>query len=166
MVQRDGDRVRLFTRNGYDWSSRYPLIVEAARCIGTKQFVIDGEAVLLGVDGISDFNGLHSRKHNDEVQLYAFDILALEGDDLRKLPLHLRKNNLTRLLARRPEGIFVSDFEQGEIGPELFRAACQMGLEGMVSKRRDSTYRAGRSPSWIKVKNRSSPAMNRPEGMF
>ena len=62
------------------------------------------------------------------------------------LPLHLRKNNLARLLARRPEGIFVSDFEQGEIGPDLFRAACQIGLEGMVSKRRDSTYCAGRSP--------------------
>jgi ATP-dependent DNA ligase len=61
--------------------------------------VIDGEAVLLGVDGISDFNGLHSRRHNDEVQLYAFDILALSGEDLRKLPLHIRKNNLARLLA-------------------------------------------------------------------
>ena len=85
--------------------------------------------MLLGVDGISDFNGLHSRRHNDEVQLYAFDILALDGDDLRKLPLHLRKNNLARLLARRPEGIFVSQFEQGEIGPDLFRKACEFGLE-------------------------------------
>jgi hypothetical protein len=83
--------------------------------------VIDGEAVLLGVDGISDFNGLHWRQYDDEVQLYAFDILALDGDDLRKLPLQLRKTNLARLLARRPEGIFVSDFEQGEIGPDLFR---------------------------------------------
>jgi bifunctional non-homologous end joining protein LigD len=59
--------------------------------------------VLLGVDGISDFNGLHSRRHDDEVQLYAFDILALNGDDLRKLPLSMRKANLARLLARRPE---------------------------------------------------------------
>jgi bifunctional non-homologous end joining protein LigD len=88
--------------------------------------------VLLGVDGISDFSGLHSRKHDGEVQLYAFDILALEGDDLRKLPLHLCKNNLARLLARRPEGIFVSEFEQGEIGPDLFRQACKFGLEGLV----------------------------------
>jgi bifunctional non-homologous end joining protein LigD len=87
-------------------------------------------------------------------------------DPSPSLPLHLRKNNLARLLARRPEGIFVSDFEQGEIGPDLFRAACQIGLEGMVSKRRDSTYCAGRSPSWIKVKNRKPPAMNRPEDMF
>jgi bifunctional non-homologous end joining protein LigD len=129
IVVRDGARVRLFTRNGYDCSNRYPLIVEAALRNRTTSFVIDGEAVLLGVDGISDFNGLHSRKHDDEVQLYAFDILALEGEDLRKLPLHLRKTNLARLLAQRPEGIFVSDFEQGEIGPDLFRAACKLGLE-------------------------------------
>src|SRR3954471_21254489 len=81
-------------------------------------------------------------------QLYAFDILARDGEDLRKLPLHLRKTNLAKLLARRPEGIFVSDFEQGEIGPDPFCAACKFGLEGMVSKRRDSTYRAGRSPHW------------------
>jgi bifunctional non-homologous end joining protein LigD len=73
--------------------------------------------VLLGVDGISDFNGLHSRRHDDEVQLYAFDILALEGDDLRSLPLHLRKTNLARLLARRPEGIFVSDLNRARSAP-------------------------------------------------
>jgi len=68
IVLRDGDRVRLFTRNGHDWTSRYPLIVEAARRIRTSQFVLDGEAVLLGVDGISDFDGLYSGKHNDEIQ--------------------------------------------------------------------------------------------------
>src|SRR3981081_4146335 len=85
IVQRDGKRVRLFTRNGHDWTDRYPLIVEAALKNRTRSFVIDGEAVLLGVDGISDFNGLHSRRHNHEVLLYAFDILALDGDDLRKL---------------------------------------------------------------------------------
>jgi bifunctional non-homologous end joining protein LigD len=166
IVVRDGARVRLFTRNGHDWTGRYPLIVEAALKHRQTSFVIDGEAVLLGVDGVSDFNGLHSRKHDDEVQLYAFDILALDGDDLRKLPLSMRKANLARLLARRPEGIFVSDFEQGEIGPDLFRAACNMGLEGLVSKRRDRPYRAGRSPDWIKVKNRSHPALNRVKDAF
>ena len=80
---------------------------------------------------------------------------------MRKLPLHLRKTNLARLLARQPEGIFVSDLEQGEIGADLFRAACNFGLEGLVSKRRDRPYRAGRSPDWIKVKNRKHPAMSR-----
>jgi bifunctional non-homologous end joining protein LigD len=142
---------------------RYPWIVEAALKNRYKQFVIDGEAVILGVDGISDFNALHSGKHNDEVQLYAFDILALNGDDLRSLPLSMRKAHLERLLARRPDRIFISPFEQGEIGPDLFRAACNMGLEGMVSKRRDRAYRAGRCDHWVKLKNPGHSAMHRVE---
>ena len=95
------------------------------------------------------------------MQLYAFDALALDGEDLRALPLSMRKTNLDRLLARRPDGIFVAPFEQGEIGPDLFRAACRMGLEGLVSKRRDRPYQGGRSKHWIKVKNRKHPAMSR-----
>jgi bifunctional non-homologous end joining protein LigD len=161
-VERERDRVRLFSRNGYDWTDRYPWIVEAALKNRIKQFVVDGEAVVLGVDGIPDFNALRSRKHDEEVQLYAFDIMALDGEDLRPLPLSLRKTNLARLLSRRrPDGIFIAPFEQGEIGPDLFRAACNMGLEGLVSKRRDRPYRAGRSPDWIKVKNRKHRAMER-----
>ena len=75
---------------------------------------------------------------------------------MRQLPLSMRKANLARLLARRSEGIFIAPFEQGEIGPDLFRAACEFGLEGLVSKRRDRPYRPGKSNSWIKVKNRST----------
>jgi len=160
-LERDGDRVRLITRGGYNWADRYPWIAEAALKNRHRQFVIDGEAVVLGVDGIADFNALHSRRHDHEVQLYAFDCLALDGEDLRGLPLSMRKTNLARLLARRPDGIFVAPFEQGEIGPELFQAACRMGLEGLVSKRRDRPYQAGRSKAWLKVKNRKHPAMNR-----
>jgi ATP-dependent DNA ligase len=156
--RRVGDRVRLFTRGGYDWTKRYPWIVEAARKNRQKRFVIDGEAVVLGVDGIADFNALHSGKHNEEVQLCAFDVLALDADDLRKLPLSMRKTNLARLLARRPDGIFVNPFEQGEIGPDLFRAACRLGLESLVSKHRDRPYRGGRSKDWIKMKNRQHHA--------
>jgi bifunctional non-homologous end joining protein LigD len=160
-LERDGDRVRLITRGGYNWTDHYPWIVESALKNRHRQFVIDGEAVVLGVDGVADFDALHSGRHNDEVQLYAFDCLALDGDDLRRLPLSMRKTNLDRLLARRPDGIFVAPFEQGEIGPELFRAACGMGLEGLVSKRRDRAYRGGRCKHWIKVKNPDSPAMKR-----
>src|SRR5246127_5306370 len=160
-LERDGDRVRLITRNGYDWTKRYPWIVESALKNRQKQFVIDGEAVILGVDGRSDFDALHSGKHNEEVQLYAFDMLAGDGDDMRALPLSMRKTNLARLLARRPDGIFVAPFEQGEIGPDLFRAACGMGHEGLVSKRRDRAYRGGRCNHWIKIKNPNSPAMKR-----
>src|SRR5258707_7255574 len=149
IVQREGKRARLFTRNGHDWSDRFPLITEAALRNRNPSFVIDGEAVLLGGDGRSDFNGLHSRRHDEEVQFYAFDILVSDGEDLRKLPLSMRKTNLARLLARRVDGIFLSDFEQGEIGPDLFRHACLLGLEGMVSKHRDSTYRGGKFRHWI-----------------
>jgi ATP-dependent DNA ligase len=74
IIQREGKRVRLFTRNGHDWSERYPLIREAALRNRNSSFVLDGEAVLLGVDGRSDFNGLHSRRHDHEVEFYAFDM--------------------------------------------------------------------------------------------
>ena len=161
LVIRDGARVRLLSRSGLDWTKRFPWIAEAALQNRQTRFVIDGEAVVLGVDGISDFDALHSGEHNHEVQLYAFDILALDGEDLRDMPLSMRKANLARLLVRRPDGIFVAPFEQGEIGPDLFRAACNMGLEGMVSKRSDRPYRAGRSRDWLKVRNRSHHAFGR-----
>jgi bifunctional non-homologous end joining protein LigD len=128
---------------------------------GSSRFVLDGEAAVLGPDGISNFNALHSGKHNHEVQLYAFDLLAMDGDDLRELPLLQRKARLDKLLARRADSIFLGSFEQGEIGPDLFRHACMMGLEGLVSKRRDRPYRGGRSKDWIKMKNRTHPAMER-----
>ena len=131
IIQRDGKRVRLLTRNGHDWSDRFPLITEAALRNRNSSFVIDGEAVLLGVDGRSDFNGLHSRKHDDEVAVlrlrYAWSATARISAGCR---CSMRKANLARLLARRVDGIFLSDFEQGEIGPDLFRHACLMGLEG------------------------------------
>jgi bifunctional non-homologous end joining protein LigD len=166
IIQREGKRVRLFTRNGHDWSGRFPLITEAALRNRNSSFVLDGEAVLLGVDGRSDFNGLHSRRHDDEVEFYAFDILISDGEDVRRLPLSMRKTNLARLLARRVDGIHLAPFEQGEIGPDLFRHACLMGLEGLVSKHRDRPYRAGRSPHWIKVKNRQHPAFGRAQDQF
>ncbi|MCD9821237.1 ATP-dependent DNA ligase [Bradyrhizobium japonicum] len=165
-VIREGDRVRLITKGGMDYTKRFPWIAEVALKIRQTRFVIDGEAVLLGVDGISDFDGLHSGKHNAEVQLYAFDMLAGDGDDMRKLPLSMRKANLARLLRGRSEGIFVAPFEQGEVGPKLFEAACRMGLEGLVSKHRERRYTAGRCNHWIKVKNRSHPAYRRVQDQF
>jgi bifunctional non-homologous end joining protein LigD len=166
IVQRDGIRVRLFTKKGHDWTARFPRIVEAALKNRSNSFVIDGEAVLLGVDGVSNFDDLHSRRHDDEVQLYAFDAMMLDGDDLRRLPLSMRKTNLARLLTRRPDGIFIAPFEQGEIGRDLFRKACEFGLEGLVSKHRDRQYRAGTSPNWVKVKNPKHPAMTRVKKAF
>jgi bifunctional non-homologous end joining protein LigD len=160
-VERDGDRVRLITRGCYNWTKRYPWIVEAALENRHKQFVLDGEAVILGVDGISDYNALHSGKFNHVVQLYAFDVLAMDVDDLRALPSSMRKASLEKLVHRWPDGIFTGCFEQGEIGPDLFRKACEFGLEGLGVERAERRYRAGRSKDWIKVKNRTHPAMDR-----
>ena len=126
IVERDGARVRTFTRNGHDWSDRFPLIVEAALENKQQRFVIDGEAVLLGDDGVSDFNGLHSRRHNDQIKLYAFDILALDGDDLRTLPLHLRKEKLARLLAKH------RDWAEGLVAA---RAALRLNLADLEARR-------------------------------
>jgi bifunctional non-homologous end joining protein LigD len=132
-VERDGDRVRLFTRGGYEWTRRFPWTAEAALRNRRKQFVLDGEAVIPGVDGIADFNALHSGMQKVEVQLCVFDVLAVDGEDVRDLLLSMRKVHLDRLLRGRPDGIFVNPFEIGAVGPDLFRAACDMGLEGLVS---------------------------------
>ena len=160
-LERDGGQVRLITRGGHDWNGRFPWIAEAARKNRSSQFVIDGEAVILGVDGLSDFSALHSRKFNHDVQLCAFDVLAIGGEDLRELPLATRKQRLDKLLRSRPDGIFISPFEIGAIGPDLFGASCRMGLEGLVSKRADRPYRGGRSKGWIEMKHRGHHAFER-----
>ena len=104
---------------------------------------------------------LHSRKYDVEVQLYAFDCLALDGDDLRKLPLSAAQDQPCPIAGAPSRRHLRGDFEQGEIGPDLFRKACEFGLEGLVSKRRDRAYRAGTSPNRLKVKNPAHPAMQR-----
>jgi bifunctional non-homologous end joining protein LigD len=166
MLTRTRDRVRLMTMGGHDWTDRYPWIAETARKLKPTQFVLDGEAVVLNVDGLSDFAALHSRRHDDEVQFYAFDMLAGDGDDFRRLTLSMRKANLARLLRNRSEGIHAAPFEQGEIGPDLFRAACNMGLEGLVSKHSARGYFAGRCTHWVKVKNPNHPAYRRVQDQF
>jgi bifunctional non-homologous end joining protein LigD len=128
--------------------------VEAALKNRQTQFVIDDEAIILGVDGNSDFDVLHSGRHNGEVQLCAFDVLAIGG----QLDAQSQPGAATR---GRPDGIFNNPYETGAIGPDLFRAACRMGLEGLFSKCSDRPYQAGRSKLWVKVKNRAHPAMYR-----
>src|ERR1700759_37985 len=93
-VERDGARVRLITRGGYDWTKRFPWIAEAALKNRQSHFVIDGEGGILGGCCRSDFNALHSNRQNGQVQLCAFDVLAMDGQDLRGLPLSMRKTNL------------------------------------------------------------------------
>jgi ATP-dependent DNA ligase len=164
-LERDGRDVRLLSKSGLDWTRRFPLIVERALKNRQSQFIIDGEIVVLDVLGISDFNALHSGRRNNEAQLYCFDCMAVDGDDVRDLPLFERKVRLGKLLRGRSKGIFVAPFEQGEVGPELFRKACEMGLEGLVSKHRERRYRP-RTCDWFKVKNRRHPAYSRVADQF
>ena len=123
--------VRLITRGGYDWTKRFPWIVP-------KHFVIDGEAVILSWASMVFPISTPCIPVNTTTKCSC--VLRRAGAGRRGftwLAAVHRKANLDRLLARRPDGIFVAPFEQGEIGPDLFRAACRMGLEGLVSKRRD-----------------------------
>jgi bifunctional non-homologous end joining protein LigD len=136
-VRRDGDVVRLFTRKGYDWSGRYPAIVMTSVQLRATSFTLDGEAVVCGPDRIAIFDALHRRGTVSEAMLYAFDLLELDGEDLGGLPLGDRKQRLARLLRGRRRGIVLSDHTAGD-GAAIFRQACVMGLEGIVSKRRRS----------------------------
>jgi len=151
IVRRDGDRVRLFSRKANDWTARLPAIAEGAAGLKAKSFTLDGEAVVIGPNGLTDFEALRRRGAGNVAVLYAFDLLEYDGADLRALPIETRKATLASLL-RKPSAIRLSDYVAAD-GPDVFAHACQLGAEGIVSKRLGSTYRSGSCPAWIKVKN-------------
>jgi ATP-dependent DNA ligase len=155
MRKADG-RIRLFTRTGYDWTDRYPWPLEAAAALRAKSCTIDGELVVTDAEGISDFEMLRSRARDFNAFLYGFDLLELDGADLRPLPLVDRKERLARLVRRVPTGLRLCEHDAGD-GDALFRAACRMGLEGIISKKLTSSYRSGKCKAWVKVKNPKAP---------
>jgi len=110
---------------------------------------VDGEAVWCGKDGRSNFDKLHSNAHDDEVCLYGFDLLELNSEDYRNHPLEKRKAKLEKILART-QGMRFSERLDGD-GETIFEQACKLGLEGIVSKRRDFPYRSGRCKSWVRL---------------
>jgi ATP-dependent DNA ligase len=107
-----------------------------------------------------NFNRLRYRRHDATVFLYAFDLIELNGDDLRREPLEVRKATLASVVGKAAPGVRLNEHIEAD-GPTVFAHACRMGLEGIVSKRKDSRYRSGRSPDWIKSKNPSAPAVKR-----
>ena len=159
-VRRVGEQVRLFTRRGYDWTERYPAIAAAALKVRARSFSLDGEAVVCGADGIAVFEALHRRGTVREAILQAFDVIELDGEYLRPLPLGDRKARLARLLRRPPPGLELNAHTDDD-GATVYAAACRMGLEGIVSKRLSAPYRSGPSLDWLKIKNPDSPAMVR-----
>jgi len=107
-------------------------------------------------------NLIRYRRHDDSTFLYAFDLIELNGDDLRRDPLEVRKAALASIVAKASPGIRFNEHIGGD-GPTVFAHACTLGLEGIVSKRKDSAYRSGRSPDWLKMKNSNAPAVKREE---
>ena len=160
MAWRAGDDVRLYTGRGYDWSDRYPAVVTALRALRVGSCLIDGELVVCDDAGVSSFERLRSRQHDHAVFLYAFDLLALDGQDLRRDPLETRKATLASLLRKSAAGISLCEHLEAD-GDLVFRHVCKMGLEGIISKRRDSRYSSGATPNWVKSKNPHSPAVLR-----
>jgi bifunctional non-homologous end joining protein LigD len=161
MARRDAAGVRLLTRNGNNWTDRYPLIAEAAGALRMRSFLIDGEAVACDGDGMPSFDRLRYRRADASVFLFAFDLLELDGQDLRGEPLEVRKATLVSLLRKARPGVQLNEHLEHEDGEVVFRHACKMGLEGIVSKRLGSRYRSGRSPDWLKFKNPAAPAVKR-----
>jgi len=157
IVRRTGPEVRIITRGGYDWTSRYPAIVAAALRLPAQHFILDGEGVVEGDDGLPDFALLHSRRHDRCCHLVAFDLMQLGPRDLITLPLEMRKSLLSELLDGSTGGIVYADHIDGD-GAEIFAQACRLGCEGIVSKRRDKAYASGPCKHWVKIKNPAAPA--------
>jgi bifunctional non-homologous end joining protein LigD len=159
LVRRDGGHVRLFSRKAIDWTNRLPAIAAGAGLLKAKSFTIDGEAVVVGPDGLTDFEALRRRGSGDVALLYAFDLLELDGDDFRALPIETRKATLASLL-RKSGALRLSEHIAAD-GPEVFAHACRLGAEGIVSKRLGSPYRSGLWHAWVKCKNPEAVAAQR-----
>ena len=149
---KDG-RATIRTRNGHDWTARFPAIAAGLSALKVRSAVIDGEAVVLDEQGRSSFAALqadlerHAARH---AVLYAFDLLFLNGEDLRAKPLAERRHALSGIVPKRST-VLMSD-EYAGAGANLFRVAREHELEGIVSKRLDVPYRSGRRGEWLKTK--------------
>src|SRR5499427_10600751 len=150
-------KVRMFTRRANDWTTRFRPIAASLAELPVKAAYLDGEVAVLTAEGVSDFGALQEtlgrRGRSRELAFIAFDLLHLDGRDLRRLPLIERKAILAKLLAKLParSPIQFSDHVTGQ-GPAFFALACKRHLEGIISKRAAAPYRSGRASDWVKVK--------------
>jgi bifunctional non-homologous end joining protein LigD len=161
IARKDGSQVKLYSRPGNDLTRRFPLIVEALARLRARSCIVDGEAVACDEQGIACFDRLRHHRSDAAVFLYAFDLVELNGDDLRRDPLEVRKATLASVLAKAGAGIRFNEHLEFDDGETVFRHACRLGLEGIVSKRLGSRYRSGRSPDWLKMKNPACEAVRR-----
>jgi bifunctional non-homologous end joining protein LigD len=160
LARRDSAGVRLNTRAGNDFSSRFPFIALAVGKLPVRSCLIDGEAIVCNERGLAVFDLI--RRHGTIASAIhcAFDLLELDGRDLRREPIEKRKAMLAKLLRGSHLSIVLNEhFEQD--GAIVYREACKLGCEGIVSKRLGSSYRSGRSAQWLKIKNPKAPAVRR-----
>jgi bifunctional non-homologous end joining protein LigD len=146
--------VTIYSRRGYDWTEQFAPIAKAASELKVREAIIDGEVTVLGKTGFPDFQALRGELGNREstrLLYHAFDLLYLNGRDLRRAPLLKRKKALKSILKKSPAALAYVDFLEAD-GSRVLEQACRMGLEGIVAKRVDSPYRSGRQESWMKLK--------------
>ena len=161
MARRDAAGTRLITRNGNDFTARFPQIAAAVAALPLRSCLIDGEAIVTNDSGLAVFDLIRRRRHEHAAVLCAFDVIELDGEDLHRTPIERRKVALAKLLGRAPPpGIVLNAHYQAE-GAIVYREACALGCEGIVSKRLGSSYRSGRADCWVKIKNPDAPAVRR-----
>jgi bifunctional non-homologous end joining protein LigD len=141
--------VKIFTRRGHDWTNRFRKIAADAWHVSAGSAIMDGEVVVPSADGATDFSVLQNelKGRSKQIVLVAFDLLYLNGYDLRRLPLFERKVQLRKIISDT-DVQFSESFEVD--GTEMYKHACKTGLEGVVSKVRDSRYNSGRTNDWVK----------------
>jgi bifunctional non-homologous end joining protein LigD len=160
MARRDGASVRLITRHGNDFTSRFPLAAAAVAALPAHSFLLDGETIVTDDRGLAVFDLVRRKRYSDADVLVTFDLIELDGRDLRRKPIEQRKRKLAKLVRGPHLGIVLNEVFEGD-GDILFAHACKLGCEGIVSKRLGSLYKSGRSPHWLKVKNPKAPAVKR-----
>jgi len=146
---------RLFTRNGHDWTAKLPAQAQALEQAGLKDGWFDGEIVVAGKDGVPDFQALQNAFDEEctaEIRYFLFDLPWYGGHDLRALPLSERRGILRGLLPKKKSGLLYFSEEIAESSHDILAAACGLGMEGVIGKRRDSHYVSGRGRSWVKLK--------------
>jgi ATP-dependent DNA ligase len=160
LARKDAAGVRLITRAGNDFAFRFPVAAAAVAALAAHSFLIDGEMIVTDETGLAVFDLIRRRRHESDAVLVAFDLIELDGKDLRRLPIESRKRMLSKLVRGPRSGIVLNEHYEDD-GEIVFQRACQLGCEGIVSKRLGSTYSAGRSKYWVKVKNPTAPAVRR-----
>jgi bifunctional non-homologous end joining protein LigD len=151
IARKDAARVVLWSRYGTDYSDTFLRIAEVVRSLPIDNALLDGEAVVFRPDGHSDFGALRTNLGAAQASFVAYDLLQFQGEDWRGMPLEVRRAQLESLVAG-VDGIKFSEAIEGD-GALVFAHACNLGLEGIVSKRLGGLYARGRCRNWLKVKN-------------